>query len=105
MSVSFFLPSGALLSFRIGMDQTPSEPTELLEPVNLHLEIKRNLSASWYKQMAAVEIKGDLKPMKVGRGTASGMMPMVVLGERRREWFKDGVYSNGRSEIVILSHA
>uniref|UniRef100_A0A4W6CNZ5 Vacuolar protein sorting 13 homolog C n=1 Tax=Lates calcarifer TaxID=8187 RepID=A0A4W6CNZ5_LATCA len=38
---------------------------ELLEPVNLHLNIKRNLAASWYKKMAAVEIDGDLKPMKV----------------------------------------
>lgn len=42
--------------------------TELLEPVNLHLNIKRNLAASWYKKMAAVEVDGDLKPMKVGRG-------------------------------------
>ncbi|XP_040904460.1 vacuolar protein sorting-associated protein 13C isoform X1 [Toxotes jaculatrix] len=39
--------------------------SELLEPVNLHLNIKRNLAASWYKKMAAVEIDGDLKPMKV----------------------------------------
>uniref|UniRef100_UPI0037E99E70 intermembrane lipid transfer protein VPS13C n=1 Tax=Semicossyphus pulcher TaxID=241346 RepID=UPI0037E99E70 len=38
---------------------------ELLEPVNLHLNIKRNLAASWYKKMVAVEIDGDLKPMKV----------------------------------------
>ncbi|KAM9366322.1 intermembrane lipid transfer protein VPS13C [Symphorus nematophorus] len=39
--------------------------TELLEPVNLNLNIKRNLAASWYKKMVAVEIDGDLKPMKV----------------------------------------
>ncbi|CAK6982133.1 vacuolar protein sorting-associated protein 13C isoform X1 [Scomber scombrus] len=38
---------------------------ELLEPVNLHLSINRNLAASWYQKMAAVEIDGDLKPMKV----------------------------------------
>ncbi|KAM7405560.1 hypothetical protein PAMP_000001 [Pampus punctatissimus] len=47
---------------RTCMDQ-PSN--ELLEPVNLHLNINRNLAASWYKKMAAVEIDGDLKPMKV----------------------------------------
>ncbi|XP_029943561.1 vacuolar protein sorting-associated protein 13C [Salarias fasciatus] len=40
--------------------------TELLEPVNLHLNIRRNLSASWYRKMAAVEVDGDLKPMKLG---------------------------------------
>ncbi|XP_036950284.1 vacuolar protein sorting-associated protein 13C isoform X4 [Acanthopagrus latus] len=39
--------------------------TELLEPVNLHLIIKRNLAAAWFKKMVAIEIDGDLKPMKV----------------------------------------
>lgn len=47
------------------MDQASGPPTELLEPVNLHLNIKRNLAASWYKKMVPVEILGDLKPMKV----------------------------------------
>lgn len=47
------------------MDQAAGPPTELLEPVNLHLNIKRNLAASWYKKMVAVEVTGDLKPMKV----------------------------------------
>ncbi|XP_035991633.1 vacuolar protein sorting-associated protein 13C isoform X3 [Fundulus heteroclitus] len=38
---------------------------ELLKPVNLHLNIRRNLSAAWYKKMAVVEVTGDLKPMKL----------------------------------------
>ncbi|XP_076012416.1 intermembrane lipid transfer protein VPS13C isoform X2 [Genypterus blacodes] len=51
---------------RICMDPALGQPSiELLEPVNLLLGIKRNLAASWYKKMAAVEIDGDLKPMKV----------------------------------------
>ncbi|XP_076592336.1 intermembrane lipid transfer protein VPS13C isoform X4 [Chaetodon auriga] len=51
---------------RTCLDQALGQPnTELLEPVNLHLNIKRNLAASWYKKMVAVEINGDLKPMKV----------------------------------------
>ncbi|XP_041804195.1 vacuolar protein sorting-associated protein 13C isoform X2 [Chelmon rostratus] len=51
---------------RTCLDQASGQPsTELLEPVNLHLNIKRNLAASWYKKMVAVEINGDLKPMKV----------------------------------------
>ncbi len=49
------------------MDPASGQPSiELLEPVNLHLNIKRNLAASWYKKMVAMEINGDLKPMKVG---------------------------------------
>ncbi|XP_034535087.1 vacuolar protein sorting-associated protein 13C-like, partial [Notolabrus celidotus] len=50
---------------RTCMDPASGRPSiELLEPVNLHLNIKRNLAASWYKKMVAVEIDGDLKPMK-----------------------------------------
>ncbi|XP_074513317.1 intermembrane lipid transfer protein VPS13C isoform X9 [Sebastes fasciatus] len=51
---------------RTCMDPASGQPsTELLEPVNLQLNVKRNLAASWYKKMVAVEIDGDLKPMKV----------------------------------------
>ncbi|XP_065808670.1 intermembrane lipid transfer protein VPS13C isoform X5 [Labrus bergylta] len=51
---------------RTCIDPATSQPSiELLEPVNLNLNIKRNLAASWYKKMVAVEIDGDLKPMKV----------------------------------------
>uniref|UniRef100_A0AAQ4Q6C5 Vacuolar protein sorting 13 homolog C n=2 Tax=Gasterosteus aculeatus aculeatus TaxID=481459 RepID=A0AAQ4Q6C5_GASAC len=51
---------------RTCLDPESARPTtELLEPVNLHLNVKRNLAASWYKKMVAVEIDGDLKPMKV----------------------------------------
>ncbi|CAL8243628.1 unnamed protein product [Lota lota] len=71
--------------------------TKLLEPVNLVLSIKRNLAASWYKKMAAVEIDGDLKPMRVtlsqedlrvllkilteNLGEASGLQPVAYRPE------------------------
>ncbi|XP_066557958.1 intermembrane lipid transfer protein VPS13C isoform X2 [Amia ocellicauda] len=38
---------------------------ELLQPVNFLLSVKRNLAATWYHEMAAVEVNGDVKPMKV----------------------------------------
>ncbi|XP_068438571.1 intermembrane lipid transfer protein VPS13C isoform X2 [Clinocottus analis] len=51
---------------RTCMDPASGQPTtELLEPVNLHLNVRRNLAASWYKKMVAVEVNGDLKPMKL----------------------------------------
>ncbi|XP_068186348.1 intermembrane lipid transfer protein VPS13C isoform X2 [Antennarius striatus] len=51
---------------RVCADHMSGGPSiELLEPVNLHLNIKRNLASSWYKKMVPVEINGDLKPMKV----------------------------------------
>ncbi|XP_029986703.1 vacuolar protein sorting-associated protein 13C isoform X10 [Sphaeramia orbicularis] len=50
---------------RTCMDPGSGRPSiELLEPVNLRLSVRRNLAASWYKKMAAVEIDGDMKPMK-----------------------------------------
>lgn len=61
------------------MDQTSSPATELLEPVNLHLNIKRNLAASWYKKMVAVEINGDLKPMKVRGGGGGARVPLKMI--------------------------
>uniref|UniRef100_A0A8K9XUC3 Vacuolar protein sorting 13 homolog C n=1 Tax=Oncorhynchus mykiss TaxID=8022 RepID=A0A8K9XUC3_ONCMY len=50
---------------RIYMEKDSQPSTELLEPVNLLLTVKRNLAAAWYQKMAAVEVEGDLKPMKV----------------------------------------
>uniref|UniRef100_A0AAY5L059 Vacuolar protein sorting 13 homolog C n=1 Tax=Esox lucius TaxID=8010 RepID=A0AAY5L059_ESOLU len=51
---------------RLYMDPNSSQPrAELLKPVNLVLMVKRNLAAAWYQKMAAIEIDGDLKPMKV----------------------------------------
>ncbi|MEQ2274133.1 hypothetical protein XENORESO_014580 [Xenotaenia resolanae] len=51
---------------RTWLDSDSKKPNaELLKPVNLQLNIRRNLSATWYKKMAAVEVNGDLKPMKL----------------------------------------
>ncbi|XP_021333517.2 intermembrane lipid transfer protein VPS13C isoform X4 [Danio rerio] len=50
------------ISMELDSDQTSSK---LLEPVNLVLSVKRNLASSWYQKMAAIEVDGDLKPMKV----------------------------------------
>ncbi|KAM9409075.1 intermembrane lipid transfer protein VPS13C isoform 2-T2 [Pholidichthys leucotaenia] len=51
---------------RTCLDSTSGQSgSELLEPVNLNLKIRRNLAASWYTKMAAVDIDGDLKPMKL----------------------------------------
>ncbi|XP_038824975.1 vacuolar protein sorting-associated protein 13C-like [Salvelinus namaycush] len=50
---------------RIYMEKDSQSSTELLQPVNLLLTVKRNLAAAWYQKMAAIEVDGDLKPMKV----------------------------------------
>ncbi|XP_029904555.1 vacuolar protein sorting-associated protein 13C-like [Myripristis murdjan] len=50
---------------RICMEAAGGARTELLEPLNLLLSVRRNLAAAWCQKMAAVEVDGDLKPMKV----------------------------------------
>ncbi|XP_035272648.1 vacuolar protein sorting-associated protein 13C isoform X5 [Anguilla anguilla] len=51
---------------RIYLDTDSVQPSiKVLEPVNFLLSVKRNLASAWYTQMPAVEIDGDLKPMKV----------------------------------------
>ncbi|KAG7264760.1 hypothetical protein CRUP_015201 [Coryphaenoides rupestris] len=59
--------------------------TMLLEPVNLVLSIKRNLASSWYKNMAAVEIDGDLKPMKVSLSQEDLTVLLKILTENLGE--------------------
>ncbi|XP_058851035.1 intermembrane lipid transfer protein VPS13C-like isoform X2 [Acipenser ruthenus] len=51
---------------RILLQEGSVQPNiELLQPVNLRVSVKRNLAAAWYQKMPAIEINGDLKPMKV----------------------------------------
>ncbi|XP_041649214.1 vacuolar protein sorting-associated protein 13C isoform X2 [Cheilinus undulatus] len=71
---------------RTCMDPASGQPNiELLEPVNLNLNIKRNLAASWYKKMVAVEINGDLKPMKVGLSQDDLRVLLRILTENLGE--------------------
>ncbi|KAJ3592882.1 hypothetical protein NHX12_005220, partial [Muraenolepis orangiensis] len=59
--------------------------TKVLEPVNLVLSIKRNLAASWYKKMAAVEVDGDLKPMTVSLSQEDLRVLLKILTENLGE--------------------
>ncbi|XP_030582249.1 vacuolar protein sorting-associated protein 13C isoform X2 [Archocentrus centrarchus] len=94
--------------------------TELLEPVNLHLNIKRNLAASWYKKMAAVEIDGDLKPMKAklsqddlkvllrilmeNLGEAGGSEPTAARQETSLQVRATGATPAGDAAKMSVSH-
>ncbi|XP_058486199.1 intermembrane lipid transfer protein VPS13C isoform X3 [Solea solea] len=64
---------------------TDTVSSELLEPVNLHLNIRRNLSAAWYNKMAAVEVDGDLKPMKVALSQEDLKVLLRILMENLGE--------------------
>lgn len=68
------------LSSRTWMDSGSEKPSvELLRPVNLQLSIRRNLAASWYRKMAAVELDGDLRPTEVW-GRARGQRSELRSG-------------------------
>ncbi|XP_029986697.1 vacuolar protein sorting-associated protein 13C isoform X4 [Sphaeramia orbicularis] len=71
---------------RTCMDPGSGRPSiELLEPVNLRLSVRRNLAASWYKKMAAVEIDGDMKPMKVELSQGDLKVLLRILTENLGE--------------------
>lgn len=57
---------GCYNHFRIVMEKDANQQSsEILQPVNLVLSVRRNLAATWYHKMAALEVDGDLKPMEV----------------------------------------
>uniref|UniRef100_A0A673C176 Vacuolar protein sorting 13 homolog C n=1 Tax=Sphaeramia orbicularis TaxID=375764 RepID=A0A673C176_9TELE len=71
---------------QLKLSRSVSRPSiELLEPVNLRLSVRRNLAASWYKKMAAVEIDGDMKPMKVGLSQGDLKVLLRILTENLGE--------------------
>ncbi|KAG7483053.1 hypothetical protein JOB18_037841 [Solea senegalensis] len=74
-----------LTQLKLSRTNTDTVSSELLEPVNLHLNIRRNLSAAWYKKMAAVEVDGDLKPMKVALSQEDLKVLLRILMENLGE--------------------
>ncbi|XP_035388992.1 vacuolar protein sorting-associated protein 13C isoform X4 [Electrophorus electricus] len=59
--------------------------TELLQPVNMVLSVRRNLAASWYQDMAGLELDGDLKPMKVALSQDDLTVLLKILTENISE--------------------
>ncbi|XP_061669454.1 intermembrane lipid transfer protein VPS13C isoform X3 [Syngnathoides biaculeatus] len=68
------------------LDPTSGGPSrELVEPVNLNLRVNRNLAASWYNKMAAVEVDGDLKPTKMSLSQDDLKVLLKILTENLAE--------------------
>lgn len=42
-----------------------SAETELLKPINLEFQVKRNLSSTWFSKIPGLEVQGVLKAMNV----------------------------------------
>ncbi|KAG7327785.1 hypothetical protein KOW79_009391 [Hemibagrus wyckioides] len=67
---------------RLFMEEGANKPSsELLQPVNLVLSVRRNLAATWYHKMAALEIDGDLKPMEVALNQDDLVLLLKILME------------------------
>uniref|UniRef100_A0A8C7JJS2 Vacuolar protein sorting 13 homolog C n=1 Tax=Oncorhynchus kisutch TaxID=8019 RepID=A0A8C7JJS2_ONCKI len=89
---------------RIYMEKDSQPSTELLEPVNLLLTVKRNLAAAWYQKMAAVEVEGDLKPMKVALSQDDLTVLLRILMENIGEasGLQPDQHTNGVENTVEL---
>ncbi|XP_077476237.1 intermembrane lipid transfer protein VPS13C isoform X2 [Stigmatopora argus] len=72
--------------------------SDLLEPVNLNLRLNRNLSASWYHEVAAVELDGDLAPMKVALSQEDLRMLLTIVTENLAEAEEPGPESEPEPE-------
>ncbi|KAF7703592.1 hypothetical protein HF521_022599 [Silurus meridionalis] len=71
---------------RIFMEKGHNKPSsELLQPVNLVLSVRRNLAATWYHKMAALEVDGDLKPMEVALNQDDLVLLLKILMENISE--------------------
>ncbi|KAM4748951.1 intermembrane lipid transfer protein VPS13C [Rhinophrynus dorsalis] len=65
-------------------DSVPPE-LEILQPVNLLVSVQRNLAASWYSQIPAIQIVGDLKHMQIALSQDDLTILMSVLFENLSE--------------------
>ncbi|KAM3927460.1 intermembrane lipid transfer protein VPS13C isoform 2-T2 [Leptodactylus fuscus] len=73
------------LSRTIIQEGSPQPELELLQPVNLLVSVQRNLSSSWYSQIPAIQIDGDLKPMQIALSQKDLTVLMSVLFENLAE--------------------
>ncbi|XP_069836922.1 intermembrane lipid transfer protein VPS13C isoform X1 [Dendropsophus ebraccatus] len=73
------------LSRTVIQNGSPQPELELLQPVNLIVSVQRNLSSSWYSQIPAIQIDGDLRPMQVALSQDDLTILMSVLFENLAE--------------------
>ncbi|XP_075064457.1 intermembrane lipid transfer protein VPS13C isoform X2 [Mixophyes fleayi] len=64
---------------------SPQPELEILQPVNLLVSVQRNLSSSWYSQIPAIQIDGDLKPMQIALSQDDLTVLMSILFENLAE--------------------
>ncbi|XP_074863378.1 intermembrane lipid transfer protein VPS13C isoform X3 [Carettochelys insculpta] len=101
-----------------------SQPdVEILQPVNLVLSVQRNLAATWYHDIPAISIKGDLKPMQIALSEDDLTVLMKILlnnlGEassqpsatqqtfqeaQKTKKEKDPVFTSGQTDISASQH-
>ncbi|XP_027707786.1 vacuolar protein sorting-associated protein 13C [Vombatus ursinus] len=64
---------------------SPIPDIEILQPVNMHWSIQRNLAAEWYTQIPGMKIKGNLKPMQIALSEEDLTILMKILMENLGE--------------------
>lgn len=48
-----------------------SSQMDILQPINLELLVTRNLAASWFHNMPAIQVQGVLRSLKVGQAATA----------------------------------
>ncbi|KAM8974085.1 intermembrane lipid transfer protein VPS13C isoform 2-T2 [Pelodytes ibericus] len=73
------------LSRTILQSGSPQPELQILQPVNLLVSVQRNLAATWYSQIPALQISGKLKPMQIAVSQDDLTILMSVLFENLAE--------------------
>ncbi|KAE8617181.1 hypothetical protein XENTR_v10009002 [Xenopus tropicalis] len=73
------------LSRTVLMSGSDKPELEILQPVNLLVSVQRNLASSWYSEIPALQLVGDLKHMQIALSQEDLSILMSVLFENLAE--------------------
>ncbi|KAL1509353.1 hypothetical protein ABEB36_004107 [Hypothenemus hampei] len=79
------------------------EEWSMLKPINFEIKIKRNLSASWYKDIPDVDISGRIKVIDLHVSQADYCMIMSVLNENLQEGKSESQLQNAEENKAVPS--
>lgn len=90
-----------LIQSKVKLDSNEAilQETNILEPINFEIKVKRNLSAAWYKSIPDIEVGGKIKSICLHLSQADYQMIMSVLNENLQE----GKAASPPEEIKVTS--
>ncbi|CAH1965913.1 unnamed protein product [Acanthoscelides obtectus] len=89
---------------KIGPKHDVANECNLLEPVTFNLNVKRNLSLSWYKDIPDLDISGDIKMIRLKLGQIDYQLLMSILNGNLAEGRPEKGTDTKASEMIEDTH-